>query len=120
MYFLLLVLNLLALNVYKVIVWLVKMDMFPNIQCNVSVVKLIVIHVQKVNAPHAILNIILMLKKLVLHVLIDVINVIIISLAKNVFLVFILTQKIFASNVLLIVTFVLQPQLVQFVLLDIL
>ena len=54
MYFLLLVLNLLVLNVYKVIVWLVKMDMFPNIQCNASVVKLIVIHVQKINAPHAI------------------------------------------------------------------
>ena len=61
-----------------------------------------------------------MLKELVLHVLIDVINVIIISLAKNVFLVFILTQKISASNVFLIVTFVLQPQLVRFVLLDIL
>ena len=61
-----------------------------------------------------------MLKELVLHVLIDVINVVIISLAKNVFLVFILTQKISASNAFLIVTFVLQPQLVQFVLLDIL
>ena len=109
MYFLLLVLNLLVLNVYKVIVWLVKMDMFPNIQCNASVVKPIVIHVHKVNAHHVILNIILMLKELVLHVLIDVINVIIIPLVKNVFLVFILTQKTPASNALLIVTFVLQP-----------
>ena len=54
MYFLILVLNLLVLNVYKVIVWLVKMDMFHNIQCNASVVKPIVIHVHKVNAPHVI------------------------------------------------------------------
>ena len=61
-----------------------------------------------------------MLKELVLHVLIDVINVIIISVVKNVFLVFILTQETPASNALLIVTFVLQLQLVQFVLLDIL